>query len=118
MAHSYDTMMTPKFEDLLEQTESKFILVTLASLRSREITDYRGQLGSGIGAIVPPQVESKDATKPLSIALAEIAAGKIEAVAAAEEGDDAQPDLIPAPASKRDAARLASDSSGSSRRDP
>ena len=80
MAHSYDTMMNPQLEELLERTESKFILVTLAALRSREITDYMGQLGRGIGAIVPRQVNSASATKPLSIALEEIAAGKIEPV--------------------------------------
>ncbi len=79
MAHGYDTMMTPAIEDLLERTESKFVLVTLAALRSREITNYFGQLGGGIGASVPPQVVSTS-SKPLSIALEEVAAGKIEAV--------------------------------------
>ena len=78
MAHGYDTMMTPAVEDLLDRTESKFILVTLAAMRSREITNYLGQLGGGIGASVPPQVISTS-SKPLSIALEEIAAGKIEA---------------------------------------
>ena len=87
MAHGYDTMMTPAIEDLLERTESKFILVTLAALRGREITNYFGQLGGGIGASVPPQVVSTSA-KPLSIALEEIAAGKIEAV---EVDPDAEP---------------------------
>ncbi len=79
MAHGYDTMMTPAIEELLDRMESKFILVTLAAMRSREITNYLGQLGGGIGATVPPQVISTSA-KPLSIALEEIAAGKIEAI--------------------------------------
>ena len=87
MAHGYDTMMTPAIEDLLERTESKFVLVTLAALRSREITNYFGQLGGGIGASVPPQVVSTS-SKPLSIALEEVAAGKIEAV---EVDPDAEP---------------------------
>ena len=87
MAHGYDTMMTPAIEDLLERTESKFILVTLAAMRGREITNYFGQLGGGIGATVPPQVVSTSA-KPLSIALEEIAAGKIEPV---EIDPDAEP---------------------------
>ncbi|MXW88841.1 MAG: DNA-directed RNA polymerase subunit omega [Acidimicrobiaceae bacterium] len=80
-------MMTPAIEDLLERTESKFVLVTLAALRSREITNYFGQLGGGIGASVPPQVVSTS-SKPLSIALEEVAAGKIEAV---EVDPDAEP---------------------------
>ena len=86
MAHGYDTMMTPAIEELLDRTESKFVLVALAAMRSREITNYLGQLGGGIGASVPPQVISTS-SKPLSIALEEIAAGKIEAV---ETGPDAE----------------------------
>ena len=86
MAHGYDTMMTPAIEDLLERTESKFILVTLAAMRGREITNYFGQLSDGIGASVPPQVVSTSA-KPLSIALEEIAAGKIQAVEVDENGE-------------------------------
>ena len=100
MAHSYDTMMNPQIEELLDRTESKFILVTLAALRSREITDYMGQLGRGIGAIVPRQVVSASATKPLSIALEEIAAGKIEPVPvdADDETDEASDGVIAASA--------------------
>ncbi len=90
MAHGYDTMMTPPIEELLDRTESKFVLVTLAAMRSREITNYLGQLGGGIGASVPPQVVSK-LSKPLSIALEEVAAGKIEAVEANTGTEAAEP---------------------------
>ncbi len=79
MAHGYDTMMNPSIEELLEDIGSKFRLVTLSAMRSREITNYVGQLGQGIGAAVPPQVTST-ASKPLSIAFEEIAAEKIAAV--------------------------------------
>jgi len=79
MAHGYDTMMNPAIEELLDATDSKFRLVTLSAKRSREITNYVGQLGQGIGAAVPPQVTST-ASKPLSIAFEEIAAAKIEAI--------------------------------------
>jgi len=79
MAHGYDTMMNPAIEDLLEETGSKFRLVSLSAMRSREITNYVGQLGQGIGASVPPQVTST-AAKPLSIAFEEIAAEKIAAI--------------------------------------
>ena len=88
MAHGYDTMMTPAIEELLDRTESKFVLVTLAAMRSREITNYLGQLGGGIGASVPPQVISTS-SKPLSIALEEIADGKIEAVEVDPEAAEA-----------------------------
>ena len=88
MAHGYDTMMTPPVEGLLEKTGSKFTLVTLSALRSREITDYFGQLGFGLGASVPPQVTST-ASKALSIAFEEIAADKIQAMEVDPEAEAA-----------------------------
>jgi len=93
MAHGYDTMMNPAIEELLEKTGSKFRLVSLSAMRSREITSYVGQLGQGIGSSVPPQVTST-AAKPLSIAFEEIAVDKI----VAEEFD---------PAAEAEAAALA-----------
>ena len=50
MAHGYDTMMNPAIEQLLDEAGSKFSLVILSAMRSREITNYVGQLGQGIGA--------------------------------------------------------------------
>ena len=72
------SLMKPKVEKLLDRVDhSKFTLVTLASMRAREINDYYNQLGEGLGRIVPPQVTSTS-RKPLSIALEEIDAGKIK----------------------------------------
>jgi DNA-directed RNA polymerase subunit omega len=93
MAERLDTMMDPPVEELLERCHSKFSLVTLASKRARQINSYYGQLGDGLGHVVPPQVTST-ARKPLSIAFEEIAADKIEGVevdleALAEEPDTA-----------------------------
>ena len=79
MAQVHDSMMNPKIEELLGKVDSKFKLVTLASLRARQINAYFGQLGEGLGATVPPQVTSV-ARKPLSIAFEEVAADKIVAV--------------------------------------
>lgn len=84
MAHGYDSMMTPKIETLMSKVDSKFKLVTLGSMRARQINAYFGQLGEGLGANIPPQVTSV-ARKPLSIAFEEIAADKIVAVDAPEE---------------------------------
>ncbi len=69
-------MITPPIEDLLDRTESKFLLVTLGARRARQVNSYFNQLGEGLGAIVPPQVTTT-ARKPLSIAFEEIAAEKI-----------------------------------------
>src|SRR5437588_3922155 len=76
MAQRRPTMMDPPIETLLDKVDSKFILVTLAAKRGRQINSYFNQLGEGLGAIVPPQVTSVS-RKPLSIGLEEIAAGKI-----------------------------------------
>ena len=88
MAQVHDSMMNPKIEDLLGKVDSKFKLVTLASLRARQINAYFGQLGEGLGATVPPQVTSV-ARKPLSIAFEEVAADKIVAVDIVPEADAA-----------------------------
>ena len=103
MAERYDTMMEPRVEALLERAGSKFSLVALGARRARQINSYYGQLGDGLGTIVPPQVTST-ASKSLSIAFQEIAADKIVGVKASElepevvEVDGAKPDAEPAPA--------------------
>ena len=88
MANRFDTMMEPRVEGLLERAGSKFSLVALASMRARQINSYYGQLGDGLGRIVPPQVTSS-ASKSLSIAFEEIAADKIvpQPIVHAVEGD-------------------------------
>ncbi len=91
MAERHDTMMNPRIEELLDRTQSKFGLVTLASRRARKINNYFGQLGEGLGASIPPQVTSV-ARKPLSIAFEEIAADKIVPVLLEEEDEFASDD--------------------------
>lgn len=94
MAEHRSTMMYPPIEELLGKVDSKFTLVTVAAKRGRQINSYFQGLGEGLGSIVPPQVTSVS-RKPLSIALEEVAAGKIayfrpeDAPAAGEGGDEA-----------------------------
>src|ERR1019366_2876514 len=91
MAEPRSTMIDPPIESLLDRVDSKFTLVTLAAKRGRQVNSYFSQLGEGLGSIVPPQVTSI-ARKPLSIALEEIAAGKVLGVYPVEtdeEGEDA-----------------------------
>jgi DNA-directed RNA polymerase subunit omega len=72
-------MIEPKIDDLLGQVDSKYTLVILAAKRAREINSYYNQLGEGRGEYVPPLVETGGLkNKPLSIALEEIAEGKIQ----------------------------------------
>jgi len=84
MAQSHDMMMTPAIEELLDRTDSKFALVTLAARRARNINSYFNQLGDGLGHMIPPQVSST-ARKPLSIAFEEIVADKIVKTDAPDE---------------------------------
>ena len=88
MADRHDSMMTPQIEGLLALAGSKFRLVTVASMRARQINAYFGQLGEGLGTIVPPQVTSL-ARKPLSIAFEEIAARKIVPIVTLATAEDA-----------------------------
>ena len=88
MAQVHDSMMNPKIETLMGKVDSKFKLVTLASMRARQINSYFGQLGDSLGATVPPQVTSV-ARKPLSIAFEEIAADKIVSVMIPSEDTEA-----------------------------
>jgi DNA-directed RNA polymerase subunit omega len=76
MADRRASLMDPRIEQLMAKVDSKFTLVTLSSMRAREINDYYNQLGEGLGRIVPPQVTSVS-RKPLSIAMDEVGAGKI-----------------------------------------
>ena len=87
-----NSMVAPPVEDLLERADdSKFRLVSLGAKRARQINSYYGQLGEGLGRMIPPQVSST-ARKPLSIALQEIDQGKIVAVTVSEDPDDAVAD--------------------------
>lgn len=49
----------------------------LAARRAREINAYYHSLGEGLGRYTPPLVDRVESNKPLSIALEEIAQGKI-----------------------------------------
>ena len=88
MAERRASLMDPRIEQLMGKVDSKFTLVTLSSMRAREINDYYNQLGEGLGRIVPPQVTSVS-RKPLSIAMEEVAASKITYERIDPEADDA-----------------------------
>lgn len=67
----------PKIENLLDKVENKYILVTLAARRTRQINEYLNSLNRpGVLRYRPPTIESLS-SKPLTIALEEIAEGKV-----------------------------------------
>ena len=51
-------MIKPPIENLLKETPGRFALVITAARRARDINSYFNQLGEGIGAYTPPQVQS------------------------------------------------------------
>lgn len=85
-----------RIDDLVAKVPSRFHLVHLSAKRAREINGYYAQLGEGLGVYVPPLVAT-ESNKPLSVALEEIAQGKVVAnyaddtadtVAVAEDAQD------------------------------
>ena len=70
-------MIKPPIEELLENIPGRFSLVIASARRARDINAYFTQLGEGIGAYIPPQVQSLS-RKPLTVAFEEIQAGKVE----------------------------------------
>ena len=70
-------MIKPPIEDLLKETPGRFALVVTSAKRAKDINSYFNQLGEGIGAYTPPQVQSLS-RKPLTVAFEEIAAGKVD----------------------------------------
>ncbi|MCF2706439.1 DNA-directed RNA polymerase subunit omega [Arcanobacterium haemolyticum] len=70
----------PPIDDLLERVDSKYALAVYAANRARQINSYRQEMKRGDGSITHfgPLVEAGPEDKPLSIALEEVAAGKIE----------------------------------------
>jgi DNA-directed RNA polymerase subunit omega len=67
----------PRIDDLLGRTDSRYGLVIMAAKRARQINNYHHQLGEGtFEDVAPPLVESRSKNY-LTMALEEIAEGKI-----------------------------------------
>jgi len=71
------SIVEPKIEELLEHSENKFTLVIEAAKRARQIINFQKRLGEGLGGVAPMRLEDIS-RKPLSVAMGEIAEGKIE----------------------------------------
>lgn len=70
-------MNKPRIDDLLEKVDSKYALVIMAAKRARQINNYyRSREEGSIDDIPPPLVDTRS-RNILTIALEEIAVGKI-----------------------------------------
>ena len=71
-------MIGPRIDILLNQVGERYALVIIAAKRARQINNYHHQLGEGtFDDFAPPLVESRSKNY-LTMALEEIAEGKIE----------------------------------------
>jgi DNA-directed RNA polymerase subunit omega len=70
-------MISPRIDKLLDHVDSRYSLVIVAAKRARQINNYHHQLGEGtFDDVAPPLVESRSKNY-LTMALEEIAEGKI-----------------------------------------
>jgi DNA-directed RNA polymerase subunit omega len=79
MTEKGDGIVFPPIDSLLEKVDSNYQLVIFASKRARQINEYYSALHEGsLFNYVGPLVDSSIDDKPLSIALHEIYADKLE----------------------------------------
>jgi DNA-directed RNA polymerase subunit omega len=71
-------MMYPRLDDLLENAAgSRYALVIAGAKRARQINNYHHQLGEGTFDDFPPPLVESRSKNYLTMALEEIAEGKI-----------------------------------------
>ncbi len=70
-------MNHPRIDTLLENVDSRYALVILAAKRARQINNYHHQLGEGTFDEAPPPLVESRSKNYLTMALEEIAQGKM-----------------------------------------
>jgi DNA-directed RNA polymerase subunit omega len=71
-------VINPRIDHLLENVDGRYSLVIAAAKRARQINNYHQQLGEGtFEDFAPPLIESRSKNY-LTMALEEIAEGKIK----------------------------------------
>ena len=71
-------MINPRIDTLLEHVDSNYASVLVAAKRARQINSYYHNLGEGnFGEYPPPMVDTQTGKNYLSIALEELAEGKL-----------------------------------------
>jgi DNA-directed RNA polymerase subunit omega len=71
-------VIQPRLDTLLEHVDSRYGLVIVAARRARQINNYHHQLGEGTFDDFPPPLVESRSKNYLTIALEEIAQGKIK----------------------------------------
>ena len=70
-------MISPRVDRLLEHVDSPYAGVIVAAKRARQINSYYHNLGEGTFEEYPPPMVETTSKNYLTIALEEVAAGKI-----------------------------------------
>jgi DNA-directed RNA polymerase subunit omega len=70
-------MIHPRIDELMEQVDSRYALVIVAAKRARQINNYHHQLGEGTFDEFPPPLVESRSKNYLTMALEEVAEGKI-----------------------------------------
>ena len=71
-------MIRPRIDELLEQADSNYASVIIAAKRARQINSYYHNLGEGTFDEFPPPMVESPSKNYLTIALEEVAAGKVK----------------------------------------
>ena len=71
-------MIYPRVDKLLNQLPDRYGLVLVAAKRARQINNYHHQLGEGTFEDFPPTLVESRSKNYLTIALEEVAEGKIK----------------------------------------
>jgi len=70
-------VISPRIDDLLEHVDSNYASVIVAAKRARQINSYYHNLGEGTFDEYPPPMVDSRSKNYLTIALEEVAEGKI-----------------------------------------
>ena len=71
-------MIYPRIDQLLENVKERYALVIVAAKRARQINNYHHQLGEGTFDDFPPPLVESRSKNYLTMALEEIAEGKLK----------------------------------------
>ena len=71
-------MISPRLDKLLEHVDSNYASVLVAAKRARQINSYYHNLGEGTFDEFPPPMVDSPSKNYLTIALEEVAEGKIK----------------------------------------
>jgi DNA-directed RNA polymerase subunit omega len=71
-------VISPRIDDLLEHVDSNYASVIVAAKRARQINSYYQNLGEGSFDEFPPPMVETGSKNYLTIALEEVAAGKLK----------------------------------------